>query len=75
MTLLHHKWDHGFELRYSTPNIEVNNMPLVIRKVPIHPDDNHVSSSNAGPIEKKKYDTKGTFSIAWRMKKPIFNSD
>jgi len=65
------EWGHGLELRYSTPDIEVNDMPLEIRDVPIHPDDAYVTPSNAGPIEKRKYDTKGTLIIAWRIKKQI----
>lgn len=65
------EWEHELGWRYSTPDIEVDNMPLEIRNVPIHPNDTYVSPSNAGPIEETKYDTKGTLSVLWRLKKQI----
>lgn len=58
----------GAKITVTTPDLKVNNMPLEVRDVPIHPDDKYALRSNAGPIKQKQYSTNGTlmFEMFWR---------
>lgn len=52
---------HGPKFTYSGPDIEVKDMSLKVRGVPIHSDDSYALESNVGPLEKTRYATIGTF--------------
>ena len=45
------------QVTLSTPSVEVGSMPLQMRGVPIHPDDDFVSPGNAGPILQEEFST------------------
>jgi len=59
-------FDHSsFKFIYSGPDIEVKNMPLNVRNVPIHKDDGYALRSNGGAVQRIHYDTAGTFALGY----------
>jgi hypothetical protein len=56
------------ESSYYVGKIHVNNLPLRIRDVPVHPDDSW-ARDNAGPIEQKSYSIPAVLELGYRWGK------
>jgi hypothetical protein len=54
----------NFSLKYAgLDGIIVENMPLAVRSVPIHPDDSYANVSDWAPIQRTRFNSNGMFSI------------
>jgi len=58
------KWCPVVELVWTGDNIRAEAMPLVVRDVPIHPDDDYAPRENQGPIEDLSYLMGGELGVA-----------
>lgn len=55
----------NIDILYADTDLSVDNMPMVVRNVPIYPDDlSYVPPENQGPISRLKYSQSGDFDLA-----------